>query len=110
MASSLFLGGSHYKYVGNRALQKSKEFVELGLDTILAFEILIRWTSEDHCKRCISGVPPPLPPSPEPDTSSMPSTQSGIWFQWCPWACSCSMRWSGLALCWAKLQKNMFLL
>lgn len=33
------------------------EFAELGRDTVLAFKIFIRQTSEDRCKRRVSVVP-----------------------------------------------------
>ena len=50
----------------------------------LAFKIFILQASEDHCKKCEGPqccVTPQTPQqSPEPDTPSMPTTQSALGF------------------------------
>lgn len=95
---------------------KSMGFAELELEMILAFKIFVLWASEDtHCKKCegcqccVTVLHPLLPrdkalsltlhPCPPPSQHLVSVT-----------SCSCSIRWTGLALCWAKLQIPMFLL
>lgn len=92
--------------------RKSMGFAELGLDMILAFKILCFGTVKTTVRgmRTLSIVW--LPPLPKHWARHFIHAHHSLsdWFQSCHWACSCSSRWSGLAMHWAKLQKNKFLL